>query len=104
MKGSDNKRLSRAIANRNDEFYTMFEEIEKEVAKEVENLREGCHFWNYFYENFEHLELKKLITTHYLPSELKKRTRKLGYSGRRGGGVVHVCEYSQLRKQDDMDG
>ena len=94
--GRSNRNLDRASANKNDEFYTRFEEIEKEAiyykprfkgsvvfckcydCKEVENLKKRKHFWNYFYKNFEYLELKKLIATHYLPPEAKKRTYKLG--------------------------
>ena len=98
--GRSNRNLNRASVNRNDEFYTRFEEIERELVhykphfkgsvvfcncddpKEAENLKEGSHFWNYFYKNFEHLELRKLITTHYLPPEAKKRTYKLEYTGK----------------------
>lgn len=119
MRGSNNKRLSRAIANKNDEFYTMFEEIEKELVhykqhfknkvvfcncddpKEAKNLRDGSHFWNYFYKNFEHLGLKKLITTHYLPPEKKKRTYKLEYTGKNMGGGVRLKK-TMLKQNGDF--
>lgn len=71
-----NNNLRSANANKNDEFYTMLSDIEKEmryykdffkgkvVYCNCDDARES-NFFKYFSLNFEFLGLKKLITTGY---------------------------------------
>ena len=72
----DNKRLTNARANKNDEFYTQLTDIEKELRhykKHFKNKVVLCNcddprvsqFFHYFSHQFETLGLKKLITTCY---------------------------------------
>ena len=57
---SKNKNLHKAKKEKNDEFYTLLSDIEKEMVWYKD-------FFKYFSENFELLGLKKLITTGYIP-------------------------------------
>ena len=70
------KNLKEAKKNKQDEFYTQLEDINKELQyykKHFKNKVVYCNcddprvsnFFNYFALNFEHLGLKKLITTCY---------------------------------------
>ena len=73
---SKNANLKTAKKNKNDEFYTLMEDIEKEmryykdffkgkvVYCNCDDARES-NFFKYFSLNFEFLGLKKLITTGY---------------------------------------
>ena len=71
-----NYNLSRAKFEKNDEFYTMLGDIEKEIPHYKNHFKGkvvfcNCddpafsNFYKYFSTNFKALELKKLITTHY---------------------------------------
>ena len=71
-----NKKLKNARQNKKDEFYTQIEDIERELKhykKHFKNKVVLCNcdypkesnFWKYFYLNFKHLGLKKLIATHF---------------------------------------
>jgi hypothetical protein len=68
--------LHKAKKVKNDEFYTFYEDIEKELQHYKEELKNkiiycNCddykisNFYNYFLNNFKELEIAKLITTHY---------------------------------------
>lgn len=70
------KNLRQARDNPKDEFYTRLVDIEKELSNYKEQLKGkvvycNCdnprysNFWKYFYNNFEKLQLKKLIATFY---------------------------------------
>ena len=80
-KGNTNKNLSEAKRNKSDEFYTQLPDIERELKhykKYFKNKTVYCNcddprisnFFNYFSMNFEHLGLKKLITTCYRNEDL----------------------------------
>lgn len=84
-KKSSNKNLRNANKAKNDEFYTQLSDIEKELGNYKDHLKnkvvfcncddpEESHFWNYFCLNFEHLKLKKIVSTHY---EKEKPSYKL---------------------------
>jgi len=84
-----NKNLTNAKKEKNDEFYTQLSDIEKELRHYKEHLKnkivfcncddpEYSNFWSYFTLNFKHLELKKLVATHY---ETKKPSYKLEFDG-----------------------
>ncbi|MFK7780334.1 MAG: adenine-specific methyltransferase EcoRI family protein [Candidatus Gracilibacteria bacterium] len=75
-KKSGNTNLRKANKAKNDEFYTQLSDIEKELGHYKNHFKgkiifcncddpEESNFFRYFSLNFEHLGLKKLITTHY---------------------------------------
>lgn len=75
-KESKNKNLRKAKKEKNDEFYTQMVDIENELKNYKKHFKdktvfcncddpESSNFWKYFYLNFNHLGLKKLISTHY---------------------------------------
>ena len=69
----DNKHLMRAYLAKNDEFYTRYEDIEKELIHYEKELKDkiiycncdsiNSNFLYYFALNFNRLKLKKLICT-----------------------------------------
>ena len=75
-----NETLKSAKKNKNDEFYTQLSDIEKELAHYKQHFKGktvlcNCddprvsNFFHYFAYNFEHLGLKRLITTCYKNQE-----------------------------------
>ena len=73
---ANNSNLKKANRNKKDEFYTQLHDIEKELKFYKNHFKDkvvycNCddprvsNFFKYFYLNFEHLGLKKLITTCY---------------------------------------
>ena len=75
-----NERLTKAKKGKNDEFYTQYEDIQREVNYYLEydentfrdktvllpcDDPEWSNFTKFFAQNFEHLGLKKLISTSY---------------------------------------
>lgn len=84
-----NKNLKQAKKAKADEFYTQLSDIEKELVYYKDYFKgktvfcncddpEWSNFWKYFYLNFNHLGLKKLVTTHYLEED---KTYKLECDG-----------------------
>src|ERR1022692_3943998 len=80
-----NKNLKSARRSKNDEFYTLFVDIQKEIEKYLDfnqntfrNKVVYCNcddpyesnFFRYFVLNFNKLGLKRLITTSYKPSPI----------------------------------
>ncbi|MCE1165676.1 MAG: adenine-specific methyltransferase EcoRI family protein [Bacteroidetes bacterium] len=81
-----NKHLSKAKNTKNDEFYTQYHDIEKEITAYLEynpkvfrnktillpcDDPEWSNFTIYFAQNFEKLGLKKLISTSFAPESKK---------------------------------
>jgi hypothetical protein len=75
-----NETLKSAKKNKNDEFYTQLSDVEKELAHYKQHFKGktvlcNCddprvsNFFHYFAYNFEHLGLKRLITTCYKNQE-----------------------------------
>lgn len=77
-----NRNLSKAKNAKNDEFYTQYHDIEKEISAYIEynpdvfkgktillpcDDPEWSNFTKYFAQNFQRLGLKKLISTSYAP-------------------------------------
>lgn len=77
-----NENLIKAKTGKNDEFYTQYHDIEKEINAYIDfdpNVFEGktillpcddpewSNFTKFFAQNFEKLRLKKLISTSYAP-------------------------------------
>lgn len=76
MADSRNACLHKAKKAKNDEFYTRYEDIEKEMVHYTEHFKGKViycpcddyrisNFVKYFKDNFEALGLKKLIATNY---------------------------------------
>lgn len=78
FKGCTNTNLCEARKNKNDEFYTRYDDIEAEVMKYREQFKDKVvylpcddpaekksEFWTFFVNNFDAFGLKKLIATHY---------------------------------------
>ncbi len=74
-----NNTLHKAKSSKSDEFYTLLEDIERELAFYKDCFREkivycNCdnpkesNFFKYFFKNFKQLGLKKLIASYYVPN------------------------------------
>ncbi len=83
-----NDNLHSAKRNKNDEFYTTYEDIEKEIShyhSKFENKVVFCNcddpfesnFSKFFLKNFRKLKLKRLICTSYIHSPLVTSQSKL---------------------------
>lgn len=81
---SNNQKLHKAKTEKNDEFYTRIEDIEKELVKYKEQFKGktvlcNCddpfesNFFKFFALQFKNLELKELIATSYYDSAIKKQ-------------------------------
>lgn len=81
--------LEKAKKAKNDEFYTLLPDIEKEMKHYKDHFKNkvvfcNCddpiesNFWKYFHLNFAHLGLKRLVSTHY---HQLKPTYKMVYEG-----------------------
>ena len=110
MTQSQNKNLHKAKKEKNDEFYTQLIDIENELKHYKDHFRGktvlcNCddprisNFFHYFSYNFEHLGLKKLITTCYKNQEVdlfstkqSERAIYLEYDGNKHGGTVPKVE------------
>ena len=90
-KKSSNKNLRNANKAKNDEFYTQLSDIERELSHYKDHFKdkvifcncddpEESHFWKYFEMNFEHLGIRKLVSTHY---QTEKPSYKLEIIGDR---------------------
>ena len=84
-----NSSLHAAKKAKNDEFYTMLSDIEKELKHYKHHFSgkvvlcncddpEWSNFWKYFTLNFEHLGLAKIISTHYAHGEPSYKLEYLG--------------------------
>ena len=92
--------LQQAKINKNDEFYTRLEYIEKELKHYKHYFKDKVvycnaddtrvsNFFHYFSYNFEYLGLKKLITTCYKNQE---KAIALIYKGEKDNGKVPTVE------------
>jgi len=87
-----NKNLTDAKLAKNDEFYTQYNDIQKEIEAYLEfdvnafrNKTVYCNcddpyesnFFRYFVLNFQKLGLKQLITTSYKPSPIANTQMEL---------------------------
>ena len=118
-----NANLHKAKNAKNDEFYTQLTDVEKELMHYKEHFKDkvvfcNCDdptwsaFWKYFHLNFDHLGLKKLISTHYDRTE---PTYKMEYEGGddenieagvktplEGNGDFRNAECIELLKESDI--
>lgn len=117
-----NSNLHAAKVNKNDEFYTRFEDINFEINLVEHGYRpffkdkvvycncddpEESNFWKFFKARFNGLKLKKLISTHY--DQEGKSSYKLEYDGERvtkseldGSGDFRSPECVALLKESDI--
>lgn len=74
---ANNDNLHAAHKNKNDEFYTLYKDVENELQHYEHHFKgkvvycncdnpDKSAFWKYFHLNFARLGLKKLIATHYI--------------------------------------
>lgn len=91
VNNATNSNMHKARNEKNDEFYTMLGDIEKEMKHYRDQFKDkvvycncdkegSSRFVEYFSKNFEFLGLKKLITSHYEPNgkSFKTETFKMG--------------------------
>ena len=76
-----NRNLNKARTSKNDEFYTLYEDIENELQHYKSKFKDkvvycNCddyrksNFFKYFKDNFNRLGLKLLIATHYVDNSV----------------------------------
>lgn len=112
-----NKNLAKAKKVKNDEFYTLYEDVEKEVnyyKNHLENKVVYCNcdnseesnFWKYFYDNFKTLKLKKIVSTFYTE---EGKSYKTEYDGKNivqtnllGNGDFRSSESIEILKSCDL--
>ncbi|MDR1974193.1 MAG: adenine-specific methyltransferase EcoRI family protein [Bacteroidales bacterium] len=81
MAKNQNSNLHSAKKQKNDEFYTQLSDIEREMQHYKQHFLgktiycncddpEWSNFFKYFALNFEHLRLKKLVSTHFVYSDM----------------------------------
>lgn len=109
---SQNKNLHTAKKAKNDEFYTLYEDIEKECYHYREHFRNkviycNCddaresNFFKYFAMNFEFFGLKKLITTGF---KADGKGVCLVYEGDKNGNrIADDCEIQVTELQGNGD-
>lgn len=88
MKKSNNISLLRAAENKNDEFFTRYEDIERELSHyDLTDMSIYCNcdnpyesnFVHYFVDNFDKLGIKNLVATHI--SKNGSKPVKMTYNG-----------------------
>lgn len=115
---ASNSKLSEAKSKKNDEFYTQYADIEKEVNAYLEydpdvfrgktillpcDDPESSNFTIFFAQNFERLGLKKLISTsyaveskdikgEYIPSEFEQNSPLFDWASTRVKGKIFILE------------
>jgi len=121
IKDSKNKNLKLARKNKNDEFYTQLIDIEKELKHYTEHFKDkvvylncdnyqSSNFYQYFILNFEKLELKKLITSHFNQEGKSESTETLFIDNKlilkvnqlKGDGDFRSEESIELLKEADI--
>lgn len=82
---SKNKNLIKAKKEKNDEFYTQYKDIEKELKHYKEYFKDkivycNCdnpkysNFWKYFFDNFHIFKISKLVSTYYSNENIVYKT------------------------------
>lgn len=117
-----NKHLKNALKNKNDEFYTMYEDIEFQCNKYKDYFKDkiiycNCddysrsNFVKYFLDKFNEFGIKKLIATAYNKSDLLNNNNGFYYSYNgvddtikklKGDGSFDSPECIKLLKEADI--
>jgi len=106
-----NSNLQMAKNTKDDEFYTTYETVEKEINHYInhfENKTILCNcddpyesnFSKYFLINFNKLKLKRLICTSYAGSKIM--TNKELYNSKKSNNHGYVLDVSEINDFDDM--
>jgi len=119
-----NTNLKAAKKNKNDEFYTLYDDINAELRHYVKHFKdkvvfcncddpESSNFWKFFVQNFRNYEIKKVISTHF--NQDGSPSYKLEYDGQElngqqvwlktplhGDGDFRSEECVELLKQADI--
>ncbi len=125
-----NSNLHKAKNSKNDEFYTQLSDIERELKHYTKHFKDkvvycNCDdprvskFFHYFSYNFEHLGLKKLITTCYKNQNMdlfsqndSEKSIYLEYEGDKNGnrvpdteeiGIIHLKGDGDFRSEECVD-
>ena len=107
-----NSSLNRAIKAKEDEFYTKFADIEKELQHYKDYFKgktiycncdnsEYSNFWRYFQLNFYELGLKKLISTHYEESRPSYRVDIISTDNKQRCGIPDLIK-TPLKQNGDF--
>lgn len=111
-----NVNLHKARKTKNDEFYTFYEDIKKEIENYRDYLEnkivycncdnpEYSQFWKYFKDNFRELKIKKLIST-YLSDNIAYKTVFNGITVEKtkliGNGSFESEECLSILKEADV--
>lgn len=115
---SKNNNLCKARKEKNDEFYTLYEDIENEIINYKEQLKDkiiycNCdkadfsNFYFYFKNNFNNLNLKKVIFTNYEENKtesIKTEITKNGIIQKiiNGNGDFRSDECISILKESDI--
>ena len=120
---SDCRNLTKAQREKNDEFYTLYEDIEKELVHYKEQLKgkkvycncdsTDSNFWKYLYDHFEEYELESLTCTYYNKNwsilDDEEKSYKTVYDGKNiirtrliGNGSFDSSECIELLKDSDV--
>jgi hypothetical protein len=120
-RSSRNQDFQQAKQGKNDEFYTSLKDIELEMNNYTNHFKgkviycncddpRESNFFIYFYNNFEKLGIKKLITSCYrsfenssFDNKISKQAVYLEYSGRKNDNKSSMGELVQI-KQFEGDG
>lgn len=112
-----NSNLQDAKKAKNDEFYTQYEDIDKELqhyAEHFEGKTVYCNcdnpawsnFWQYFVDNFEALRLNRLISTYYEENGTVYKTEKtkegITKTPLEGDGDFRSNECVEILKEADI--
>lgn len=104
---ASNKLLHLAKASKSDEFYTLYEDIERELvfySRHFQNKTVYCNcdnpvssnFVRYFYYNFKALGLKRLIASNYC----RRSSNLFEVEDNQGGGAYCIIDNNTNDKQD----
>lgn len=107
-------KLREAKRNKNDEFYTLLEDIEKEIChyrKHLKNKTVYCNadnpfrsnFFKYFVNNFNNLKLKKLVATCYSSDKLLSSKDTLHSHGALKAVVKYVPDGFLVNSETDVE-
>ncbi len=114
-----NSNLHKAKKDANNEFYTQLTDIEDELYNYRNQFKnkvifmncddpKSSNFWKYFENNFELLDIKKLISTHYKENgetyklELNRGSGNVVKTPLKGNGDFRSNESIELLKEADM--
>lgn len=117
--GANNQNLNKAKQKKDDEFYTLFEDIEKELQHYKKHLKNkiiycNCddpdfsNFYGYFNLNFKKLGIKKLITTHYTKDSTSHKLEMINENEEplktnlKGDGDFRSKECLEILKEADI--